>query len=464
MKRLDGKPKVYNNTLKFNKFVEKARKKHGFKYDYSKVEYSNCKNPIEIVCCEHGSFYQTPDRHVQGAGCSYCNENKGGVKYTTADIVERFIKSHGDRYDYSRVNYVNANTKVEIICKEHGSFHQLPQVHIYGSGCSKCVNYIRYTLDEFIKNLKKKCANVEYVSGFTKMTEICKFKCYKHGDFDSKPFNVLNSKHSCKFCANENIGISLSKGKQKIISEIESIGQFKVLSVIDDGHFCYNSKTKVVVECLKHKTVETRVSGGLKDTVGCSKCLFERKQEAKLYNTEMFIKLAKEYHGDAYDYSKVDYKRSNKNITVICKTHGDFTVSPTNHIQGQGCQKCTVRSNWSRDGFVKFSQSKYGGKSSIYLIKCKSDTEEFIKVGYTCKTVKDRFSTNLTMPYDYEVILEIKSEAGKVYDIEKDVKHKFKSLSYKPSKDFGGKTECFNVDAEDDILKFIRSKNDQASK
>lgn len=55
-----------------SEFIEKANKVHGKFYDYSKVNYINSKTPIIIICPKHGDFYQTPDKHIQGAECPKC--------------------------------------------------------------------------------------------------------------------------------------------------------------------------------------------------------------------------------------------------------------------------------------------------------------------------------------------------------------------------------------------------------
>ena len=54
-------------------------------------------------------------------------------------------------------------------------------------------------------------------------------------------------------------------------------------------------------------------------------------------NTEDFINKAEKVHGDKYDYSDVDYKNAYTKITVNCREHGPFPVSPTNHLRGRGC-------------------------------------------------------------------------------------------------------------------------------
>ncbi len=60
------------------------------------------------------------------------------LKYSK--VLERFKKVHGDRYNYDNVVYVNTRTKVEILCPVHGSFWQLPSIHMQGRGCVVCGN------------------------------------------------------------------------------------------------------------------------------------------------------------------------------------------------------------------------------------------------------------------------------------------------------------------------------------
>ena len=116
-------------------FIEKSRKVHGDKYDYSKVEYVNDKTKVCIKCHEHGEFWQTPNGHLQCQGCPKCSDV---YVPTTEEWIASARKVHGDKYDYSKVNYVNAHTKVTIICPEHGEFWQRPSAHLNGQGCSKC--------------------------------------------------------------------------------------------------------------------------------------------------------------------------------------------------------------------------------------------------------------------------------------------------------------------------------------
>jgi hypothetical protein len=126
-------------------FVEKARAIHGTKYDYSKVQYVEANAKVTITCPEHGEFQQSPSKHVNAKrGCQTCG---GTSKMTVAEFIEKAKKAHGAKathYDYSKVLMVNTATKVEIICKLHGSFHMTPMKHMAKQGCRKCSSNFSY--------------------------------------------------------------------------------------------------------------------------------------------------------------------------------------------------------------------------------------------------------------------------------------------------------------------------------
>lgn len=107
-------------------FIRKALKVHGNWYDYSKVEYKGSRTKVTIICPIHKDFEQTPTNHLNDKGCNKCgNLNRG--KYhvlTTQTFIERSKSIHNNKYDYSKVNYINNRTKICIICPEHGEFWQ----------------------------------------------------------------------------------------------------------------------------------------------------------------------------------------------------------------------------------------------------------------------------------------------------------------------------------------------------
>ena len=78
------------------------------------------------------------------------------VKLTTKEFIAKAKEIHGDKYDYSKVYYVNLGTKVCIICPEHGEFWQTPYHHIKRKqGCPKCGGRVKKNREEFIEAARK---------------------------------------------------------------------------------------------------------------------------------------------------------------------------------------------------------------------------------------------------------------------------------------------------------------------
>lgn len=74
-------------------------------------------------------------------------------KLTTDDFIAKSIEQHGLKYDYSKVNYINMQTPVTIICSKHGEFQQLPYNHVRGAGCTLCNKIDKRVLsyDDFVE-------------------------------------------------------------------------------------------------------------------------------------------------------------------------------------------------------------------------------------------------------------------------------------------------------------------------
>lgn len=123
-----------------DEFIERARKVHGNRYDYSKVEYVNNSTSVCIICPIHGAFWQSPNNHINGKGCRKCSSDRTRerCRYSTEEFINKAKTIHGNFYDYSRVDYTNAKHKVCIICPIHGEFWQVPNYHIDGCGCPQC--------------------------------------------------------------------------------------------------------------------------------------------------------------------------------------------------------------------------------------------------------------------------------------------------------------------------------------
>lgn len=146
--RKQGCPTCIDNARRAKLLVEficRASKLYDGLYDYKAFEYDSYYTPGKIVCPEHGLFWQSPERHLlHGTGCKSCAKRKkiASLRKSLADFIAESILEHGNKFDYSKVIYLDTRTKIEIVCPVHGSFWQSPAKHLSGHGCSRCTKKI----------------------------------------------------------------------------------------------------------------------------------------------------------------------------------------------------------------------------------------------------------------------------------------------------------------------------------
>lgn len=191
-------------------------------------------------------------------------------RLTTEEVIEKSKSIYGDKYDYSKIEYINYDTKITVICQKHGDFKIRPDHFFKGCGCPKCGNERcgdknRTTIEKFIEtankihNFKYDYSKVNYVDAKTKICVICPL----HGDFLQTPDMHLRG-------------------------------------------------------------------------AGCPKC----SHRSYKYTTQEFIEMAKNIHGDKYDYSKVLYHNRKTPVCIICPNHGEYWQRPFMHLRGHGCIYC----------------------------------------------------------------------------------------------------------------------------
>ena len=172
---------------------------HGDRYDYSRVDYKSSHKKVAIICKEHGLFEQSPTNHQKGQGCPDCG---GRFRYDSDKIIAKFQEMHGDRYDYSLVKYVDAHTKVKIVCRDHGVFGQSPAAHAKGRKCPDCSGVPRYDNDKIIAKFKEVHGDkydyslVKYILSNLKVIILCK----EHGEFKQVVSSHLGG-HGCPDCS-----------------------------------------------------------------------------------------------------------------------------------------------------------------------------------------------------------------------------------------------------------------------
>ncbi len=271
-----------NNNLESStfKFIVKSEKVHGNKFNYSKVEYIGSHTKVCIICSEHGEFYQSPTNHLSGYGCRKCawEYNHGKYRLTTLEtFLSQAKEIHGNKYDYSKVEWKNTSKPITIICPIHGEFIQIPQNHI-------------------------------------------RVKC------------------GCRKCGRE-----ITKAKANKYNTLYFIGKAKEIHGDEYDYskvHCFNATDKVEIICPIHGKFKQIANQHLQGH-GCPKCHFDQMAKDKSMGKGVFINKAKELFGEKYDYSKVEYINGHKNVSLVCPIHGEFEVTPNNHLSKKsGCPIC----------------------------------------------------------------------------------------------------------------------------
>jgi len=259
-------------------------------------------------------------------------------KTTTPEFIEKAKVVHGDKYDYSKVDYQTAKTKVIITCKKHGDFLQTPDKHLGGTNCPKCSleekgNNRRTNIDDFIERAKAvhgdlyDYSKVRYKNNKTPVTIICPI----HGEFEQFPQNHLR-------------GAGCAKCTKGLLSNDDFI---KKAQEIHGNNYDYsevnykNNKTPVTIICPIHGKFNQYPNNHIVG-YGCPTCGKEKMIKTKTKNVDDFIEEIKKIHGNKYDYSNVDYKGAKVPVEIICPKHGAFLQAPSNHLNGAGCPKCGV--------------------------------------------------------------------------------------------------------------------------
>lgn len=246
---------------------------------------------------------------------------------TTKEFIEKAKQIHGDTYNYNEVNYVNAHTKIQIICRDHGSFRTQPRKHLEGSGCPVCaINRKRITKEEFIRRSIEVHGDryiydqVEWVDTKTKVT----ITCPEHGDFKQLPSDHMKG-IKCRECGYY---------ERTYPNQLDTDLFKERASIIHRGYYNYNkveygsSKDKVTILCPIHGEFYQRPSNHLRGD-GCPYCnkgaynpkVAERHKD-KWLNTKAYVYLIKLY-SDEESFYKVG-------ITTNFKKRFDKSKMPYN--------------------------------------------------------------------------------------------------------------------------------------
>lgn len=319
-----------------HEFIRDAKIMHGNKYDYSEIKYVYADEKIPIICPVHGRFIQKPSKHLSGQGCRKCGiERRANLnRLTKNDFIKKASKIHKNKYNYDKVVYKNNQTKVKIICPEHGVFEMTPGNHTHKTkpqGCKKCSGKTEWNCQRFLKVAqeihggKYNYSKVVWKGLKSKVKIICPI----HGEFTQTPLHHVVRKQGCPDCSG-----TKKSTTQIFIEKAKRIhgAKYSYEKVVYIG----NHK-KVIITCPKHGDFNMTPANHThkNNPQGCFECSGRTR-----WTRDSFIRESVKIHDNQYDYSQVSWKGLQEKVKIICPYHGSFQQKPIIHLNGSGCQKC----------------------------------------------------------------------------------------------------------------------------
>lgn len=289
-------------------FIRKAQAVHGDRYNYSLSVYNGSKEKVLILCKSHGEFWQSPANHMHGFGCLQCGLANAGQyhKKDTEQFVSEARTRHGSRYDYSKVVYKGARESLIFICPFHGEFSQSAYVHLR-----------------------------------------------------SEPGQA------CLACSYDHRGRQAAMSAEEFISKAQAMhnSAYDYSRVL--GNY-QNSLTKIEIICHLHGSF-LQTPGNHLSGKGCKKCSTEKIAKALVKSADEFIKDARSIHGQKYDYSQTNYLGAFNLVKITCPVDGTFEQSPTSHLGGIGCPKCSRRNQGAPRNLTRALRGEFDDDKEAYV-------------------------------------------------------------------------------------------------
>lgn len=361
----DLKPKHFSLRALYglNKLIDMEEWNYTFDFLYSLSHAS-----LPLICIYHGKTNSIKGK--SSLECPLCRmeqekrfarlaekQNEEALNVLDdekADFIAKAHEVHGDKYDYSLVDFVNWNHPVKIRCKKHDFvFEMSPTDHIKGRGCKKCANNQKKTNEEFIEELRAVYGDsmdyslVRYVNSKTYVVCVCK---KHHEPAIRKPLELLKG-WGCPLCMKEAgktwenvIGSNYDKDrrvlpltKEQFINQAQKVHGDKY----DYSQVRYfNNDTAVIIQCKKcGREFPVIPSSHVRGAGTCNYCYGKKEDHSENIRTQVFISRANKVHGNRYVYlDKVMYP--DEKVHIMCNIHGEFTMLPKDHLAGFGCPQC----------------------------------------------------------------------------------------------------------------------------
>lgn len=369
------------------------------------------------------------------------------------ELIQKSNERFNFRYDYSNVVFERKMDKVEIICPDHGSFHQSFYIHLTAlTGCQKCAalehgDQRSMTTSSFIERAIEKhgstydYSNVKIHRSNTKIPIRCKI----HGLFHQIPSAHLSGS-GCPTCGSERAGKKSSVSFSDFISRANAVhGSFYIY---EESEY-HNKKEPITIRCPDHGPFKQDRYSHLIGT-RCPECAWISRGLTRRSNTEEFIDKAKLVHGDKYNYDLVSYTHGRDSVSIVCPDHGVFHQMPEKHLSGNGCQECGREcrvGTYTMDTIDRYT----GVEGTLYHISIIKNGRKSEKVGVTKVGVRKRFARNSRNGYRIKIIDEIHGDIPFVFELEQKILDHMGVCGARYTEkhlksDFEGWTECFAPD------------------
>ena len=335
---------VNNKTLAT--FVSQANAVWNGQYDYTDSVLTNMKEPITIYCPGHDLHFRVAmaQNHIMkhnATGCPVCRyEKQHGQHYGPEWRDTLRLSAKQNRVGLIRPLSLPRSKTPEQIAAEKAERERQRQEREKVER-DYMAKYHAKSMPE-----ARFCERVQQQYGYD--TSLVDYKgrevpvtliCQRHGMFEITPRLLLcgdkrHKQHGCWKCA----GLPDPRDYRPLTTaEIYRRLEFKFRSsrLIFQTKRKLSMKVKLSATCPKHGQQTHAVETWLRGT-GCDYC------EGRKFWWPDFERLAREKHGDKYDYSKVVPQKALKDeVTIICPTHGEFRQRADMHLDGWGCKQCS---------------------------------------------------------------------------------------------------------------------------
>ena len=286
-----SRDKMYRSSLMTEElFCERVSSREGeFECTTAYSDYvSRQHQHLNFICrvC-NTPVRKTLQAYERGSQCKKCFPQSSKPEQEVADFIIRELNKetknkikklnearllHGDKYDYSGVNYTRTTDKVIVGCPLHGEFRQEWREHCRGHGCPKCAPNAPKTFEDFIES-SRDVHGSKYIydkSTYKNVTTKTQITCREHGTFQMKPSTHVHSKQGCKECGLQTVKDKLSMSREEFIEKAEKVHG----KTYDYSEAVYeNVLNKIEIKCPEHGVFTQKAGNHINNDAGCPKCV-----------------------------------------------------------------------------------------------------------------------------------------------------------------------------------------------